>query len=95
MTAVKKLATYDDLLALPEGAVGQLIDGELHAQPRPGPSHANASSALGADLDGPFRRGRGGPGGCYALLAVHSGDEVVHAAPFAAHGVALAALWNW
>jgi hypothetical protein len=43
MTA-RKLATYDDVLALPPHVVGQLVAGVLHAHPRPGSAHAKASS---------------------------------------------------
>jgi hypothetical protein len=36
MIAVKKpAATYEDLVASPENMVGEIIDGELCAQPRP------------------------------------------------------------
>ena len=61
--AARRLATYEDLLALPEHAIGELLDGELHVQPRPASPHALATSVLGVDLGAPFHRGRGGPGG--------------------------------
>jgi Uma2 family endonuclease len=63
-----KKASYDDLLALPEGMVGEIIFGVLHAQPRPRATHALAASALQSDLDASFRRGRGGPGGWVMLM---------------------------
>ncbi len=59
----RRRATYEDLLTLPEHHVGQIIDGELFAHPRPTLEHSMAASVLGADLGGPFDRGRGGPGG--------------------------------
>lgn len=43
--------------------LGQILDGELIALPRPTWGHSRASSILGAELSGPFDRGRGGPGG--------------------------------
>lgn len=49
--------------AAPEVVVAEIIDGELHTQPRPAPAHARASFVLGGELHGPFGRGRGGPGG--------------------------------
>ncbi len=40
-------AIYADLERLPETVVGEIIDGELHAHPRPSPRHALAASAIG------------------------------------------------
>lgn len=65
--ALKKLATYSDLNDLPENRVGEIIHGELSVSPRPAAIHARASSRLGADLIGPFDRGKGGPGGWIIL----------------------------
>src|SRR5919197_5925553 len=56
-------ATLADLEALPEGVKGELIDGVLYTQARPRPAHQNSLGPIFSDLDGPFRRGRGGPGG--------------------------------
>jgi Putative restriction endonuclease len=79
MTAAKKLATYDDLFALPTGLTGQIVFGMLHAHPRPALDHANAASALGAGLDGPFRRSKGGPGGWIILdkPEIHVASDIV------------------
>jgi Uma2 family endonuclease len=63
----KRRATYEDLLAVPEPLIGEIIDGDLVTQPRPTASHALASSTLGVELGGPFHRGRGGPGGWIIL----------------------------
>ena len=41
-------ATYTDLHTIPENMVGEIIDGELHAVPRPSPHHAKVASELGA-----------------------------------------------
>ncbi|WP_437757680.1 Uma2 family endonuclease [Sorangium sp. So ce1389] len=60
-------ATYADLEAVPPNQVAELVRGTLHVFPRPAPRHANAASALGADLHGAFQRGRGGPGGWWIL----------------------------
>ena len=69
MTALarNRPATYADIEALPATMVGQILFGMLHAHPRPAPRYARASSRLGAELDGPFDRGRGGPGGWIIL----------------------------
>lgn len=64
---MKTSATYDDLVRLPENMVGELIDGELYAWPRPSGAHGRASSALGMDIGAPYDRGRGGPGGWWIL----------------------------
>ena len=55
--------TYADIEALPPNVVGEILDGELHVSPRPALPHAEAASALGVLLGGPFRMGIGGPGG--------------------------------
>jgi Uma2 family endonuclease len=60
-------ATYADLEAVPANKVAELIRGTLHVMPRPASRHARASSRLGAELDGPFDRGRTGPGGSIIL----------------------------
>jgi Uma2 family endonuclease len=60
-------ATYADLEAVPPGKVAELINGTLYVFPRPAPPHISASSVLGAELNGPFQRGRGGPGGWWIL----------------------------
>jgi len=72
-------ATYDDLVALPDNLVGELIDGELIASPRPASPHALASSVLGFHVGAPFHAGRGGPGGWVILdePELHFGRNVL------------------
>ena len=60
-------ANYDDLAALPDVVVAELVDGELHATPRPAPQHTNVASLIGVRIGGPFHDGRGGPGGWWIL----------------------------
>lgn len=76
---VKKPATYEDLRALPETWVGELVAGEMLASPRPATRHALVASALGGELIGPFQRGKGGPGGWWILYEpeLHLGQEVL------------------
>lgn len=62
-----RAASYEDLLALPENVVGEIVNGEIHVSPRSSPRHAVAASALGEELGPPFKRGRGGPGGWLLL----------------------------
>ncbi|MCO6441677.1 MAG: Uma2 family endonuclease [Nitrococcus mobilis] len=72
-------ARYEDLFSLPDTVVGEIIAGELHAHPRPGPRHALASSSLGGELDAPFGKGRGGPGGWWLLdePELHLGEDIL------------------
>ncbi len=72
-------ATYEDLVALPENMVGQIIGGELIAHPRPGSRHGYASSRLGAMTE-LFASGSGGPGGWWILdepELLLSGDTLI------------------
>lgn len=72
-------ASYADLEALAPELVGQIVDGVLYTHARPASAHALASSVLGADLNGPFHRGRGGPGGWVLLFEpeLHFGRNVL------------------
>ena len=72
-------ATYDDLVALAENLVGEIVDDELWASPRPAPRHSTAESALGAILMPPFHFGKGGPGGWRILTEpeLHLGSQVL------------------
>lgn len=63
----KRSATYENLCAVPDHLLAQIVDGELIVQPRPGLAHVRATSRLGTDIGGPFDRGRGGPGGWVIL----------------------------
>ena len=58
---------YEEYLAVPSHLRAEIIGGTLYVAPRPAPRHANASSVLGGELNGPFQRGRGGPGGWWIL----------------------------
>lgn len=74
-----RTASYEDLLALPEHVIGQIVRGVLHAHPRPAPKHAQAATTLGEELGPPFKRGRGGPGGWLILdePEIHLGPDVL------------------
>lgn len=73
----RRRATYQDIIDLPESMIGEILDGELHVQPRPAVPHARAGSALGALLGGPFDYGGGGPGGWVILYEpeLHLGQD--------------------
>ncbi len=56
-----------------------MIGGELYLQPRPAAAHQGISGGVGDELSGPFRRGRGGPGG-WLLVAepeVHLAADIL------------------
>jgi len=74
----RETATYEDLCALPENMVGEIIDGELIATPRPSYRHGNAAFQLG-ELRDPYQHGRGGPGGWWILSEpeIHLGEHVL------------------
>ncbi|MEM6733054.1 MAG: Uma2 family endonuclease, partial [Myxococcota bacterium] len=65
--------------AAPEHQVAELVDGELHLQPRPATPHARAASVLGMLIGPPFRLGTGGPGGWEILdePELHFGTHVL------------------
>ena len=72
-------ATYDDLVALPDTVVAEIVNGELHSSPRPGPPHVESGVVLGGRLVPPFHEGRGGPGGWRILSEpeIHLGGDVL------------------
>jgi Uma2 family endonuclease len=47
---LKKGATYDDLVRVPEHYVAEMFDGELYASPRPAYPHSRAAGVLHAKL---------------------------------------------
>jgi Uma2 family endonuclease len=75
----RREATYADIEALPPNMVGQLINGELIAMPRPALEHALITSTLGARLNTAFQSGDGGPGGWWILdePELHFGKDVL------------------
>jgi Uma2 family endonuclease len=72
-------AAYEDLLRLPDHVVGQIVDGELIASPRPAFPHARAGTGLVGGLHGPFQLGSGGPGGWWIVYEpeLHHGPDVL------------------
>lgn len=72
-------ATYEDLEKVPDIMVAEIVDGELHATPRPAPRHSVAGSSLGMFIGGPYHHGRGGPGGWWILdePELHFGNDVL------------------
>src|SRR5262245_9089971 len=82
MSAAPRRATYDDLIAVPDPLVAEIVDGELLASPRPATPHARAASAIGSDLFGGFDGppgSAGRPGGWWILdePELHLGQDVL------------------
>jgi len=79
VVASRRTATYADIEALPEHLVGEILEGELVVSPRPAPPHSRAATSVAGNVDGPFQRGHGGPGGWVILSEpeLHFGRDVV------------------
>ena len=75
----ERRATYEDLVALPDNLVAEIVDGELHASPRPAPRHAVAYAGITALLHPAFDSGHSGPGGWWILAEpeLHLGPDVL------------------
>jgi Uma2 family endonuclease len=72
-------ATYDDLVAVPDILVAEIVDGELWTSPRPAPRHATAASLLGAELVLTFGA-KGRPPGGWRILGepeLHLGEQTL------------------
>jgi Uma2 family endonuclease len=63
----KKLATYRDIAALPEGENVEIIAGEIVQAPRSKPAHGRAQAGLSWLLGGPFDF-QGDPGGWWIVV---------------------------
>lgn len=64
----KKEDAYAQLLALPETLIGEIVNGQIHTQPRPSGPHALVCSSLEIDIGSAYHKGRGGPGGWWILV---------------------------
>lgn len=67
--AARKLATYADLLALPEDVRAEILAGEIITSPSPLPRHNRIARSIGSFIGRPFDDddGRGGPGGWWII----------------------------
>ncbi|HLE70042.1 MAG TPA: Uma2 family endonuclease [Vicinamibacteria bacterium] len=78
----RKAATYEDLLAVPDHMVAEILDGDLFTFPRPSFRHARTASTLGGDLQSRFDHPPGGgdtPGGWWILdePELHLREDIV------------------
>ncbi|HJK98968.1 MAG TPA: Uma2 family endonuclease [Polyangiaceae bacterium LLY-WYZ-14_1] len=72
MDSARRLASYDDLCALPEGVRGEVVAGAVRTEPAPLPRHSRVAGALRRFIGGPYDDddGFGGPGGWWIFLGV-------------------------
>lgn len=70
MQPADRVATYADLMALPEDQRAEILNGVLETAPSPLPRHSRAQRAIGSFIGRPYDDddGRGGPGGWWILL---------------------------
>jgi len=73
-------ATLRDLDRLPRTWRGEIIRDTIYAFPRPRSPHQRAETRIVGDIEGPFDRGRGGPGGW--IILEEPGIELPAAAEF-------------
>jgi len=70
--AAPRLATFEDLLDLPEDVRAEVLGGAVITSPAPLPKHSKAQRALGSFIGRPFDDddGHGGPGGWWIFVEV-------------------------
>ncbi len=76
----RRPATYDDLLAVPDHLVAQIIDGELITMPRPAFRHGYAAMSITGALAGPLHLGSGGGPGGWVFIdepELHLGPDIL------------------
>lgn len=63
-----RLTLYERLAALPEGLTGEILNGQLHTQPRPSGPHCRTSVRLDRTIGRGYDDGADGPGGWWILI---------------------------
>jgi Uma2 family endonuclease len=63
-----QVTLYEQLQALPEGLTGEILNGQLHSQPRPSGPHGRVSVGLDRRIGRSYDEGDGGPGGWWILV---------------------------
>ncbi len=64
----KNTILYEKLRQLPEGLIGEILNGRLYTEPRPSGPHVWTAYALGSELYRPYSKGIDGPGGWWILI---------------------------
>jgi len=72
-------ATFMDLEQVPEGLIGEILEGDLWVSPHPASRHSHTLVTLTTELVPPFQHGNGGPGGWHLLseMEVFLGGDVL------------------
>ncbi len=73
----KKPPTYEDILALPEGITGEILDGQLYTSPRPAPPHQRAMIGVSSPLHQRYAKPPGGGKTGWIFLT----EPQIHVAP--------------
>lgn len=83
MQPAYKPTLYQQLEGLPEGLRGEILNGQLHTQPRPSGPHGRVCAHLDRSLGRSYDDGEGGPGGWWLFLEpeVHFVRDVEVAVP--------------
>jgi Uma2 family endonuclease len=68
MQTAEKCSLYDQLLALPDTLTGEILNGQLHTQPRPSGPHGRATARLDRTIGRGYDDGEGGPGGWWIFI---------------------------
>jgi Uma2 family endonuclease len=74
---------YEQLEALPEGLTGEILNGQVHTQPRPSGPHARVASRFARTIGRSYDDGIDGPGGWWIFVKpeVHFRRDVEVAVP--------------
>ena len=68
MQLVLKPTLYEQLAALPEGLTGEILNGQLHTQPRPTGRHGRVAVGLDRRIGRGYDDGDDGPGGWWIFI---------------------------
>ncbi len=74
---------YEALEALPEGVIGEILNGQLHTQPRPSKHHARVAVRVDRSIGRGYDDGIDGPGGWWIFVEpeVHFVRDIEVAVP--------------
>lgn len=83
MQPLKKPDLYAELAGLPETLIGEILNGQIHTQPRPSWPHARVTARLDRTIGRRYDDGEDGPGGWWILMEpeIHFVRDVEVAVP--------------
>ena len=83
MLTAPRRSLYDQLVALPGTMTGEILNGQVHAQPRPAWPHARATARLDRTIGRGYDDGVNGPGGWWIVIEpeIHFVRDVEVAVP--------------